>query len=412
VDSRTGLVGRMRGRGNEIEHRTGWRNLFRHPIDRLFLLKTTVLVAFCVGLLMCPALWIGPRSYPMAPVSSLLPPIEGAVAAGLYGCLFLLAALAVVLPRPRWCVAGFLAIVAVFCLADQTRWQPWVFQYGFLLGIVALYPQAGSGEQDRARALDIARLVVALTYVFSGLQKINLNFMENDFSWIVSPITSLLPSAGSVLGAFGFVVPFIQVAFGIGLLTQRYRRVSLWSAVCMHLFILAMFGPTGLNWNNVIWPWTATMAAFDVLLFSQASDFSWRKAATTRDPGLLAAIMLFALLPLLSFFNFWDSYLSSALYSGNLTEAQIYFSDIGAASLAPGIRSRLVHTSPDTNVLNIQRWAIEDLNVTPYSETRVFKAIAKDVCGGMRDGSQLVLIVREQRMFFSRPESGYRCTEL
>ena len=26
---------------------------------------------------MCPALWIGPRSYPMAPVSSLLPPIEG-----------------------------------------------------------------------------------------------------------------------------------------------------------------------------------------------------------------------------------------------------------------------------------------------------------------------------------------------
>jgi hypothetical protein len=115
---------------------------------------------------------------------------------------------------------------------------------------------------------------------------------------------------------------------------------------------------------------------------------------------------------LLSFFNFWDSYLSSALYSGNLTEAQIYFSDIGAASLAPGIRSRLVHTSPDTNVLNIQRWAIEDLNVTPYSETRVFKAIAKDVCGGMRDGSQLVLIVREQRMFFSRPESGYRCTEL
>src|SRR3978361_676402 len=131
---------------------------------------------------MCPALWIGPRSYPMAPVSSLLPPIEGTVAAGLYGCLFLLAALAVVLPRYRWCVAGFLAIVAVFCLADQTRWQPWVFQYGFLLGI-ALSPQAGSGPAYRARALDIARLVVALTYVFSGLQKINLNFMENDFQW-------------------------------------------------------------------------------------------------------------------------------------------------------------------------------------------------------------------------------------
>lgn len=402
----------MRGQASEIEHRAGWRKLLRGPDDRLFLLKTTIIVAFCLGLLMSPALWIGPRTYPTAPVSSLLPSIEGVVAAGLYGCLFLLAALAVVLPKPGWCVAAFLAIIAVFCLTDQTRWQPWVFQYSFLLAVVALYPRAGSDRADDMRVLDIARLIVALTYVFSGLQKINLNFMESDFPWIVSPITSLLPSAGGLLGAFGFVVPFMQVAFGVGLLTQRYRRLSLWSAVCMHLFILAMFGPAGLNWNNVIWPWTATMAAFDVLLFSQASDFSWRNAATTREPGLLAAIMLFALLPLLSFFNLWDSYLSSALYSGNLTEAQIYLSDTGAASLAPGIRSRLVHTSPDTNVLNIQRWAMEDLNVTPYSETRVFKAVARDVCSGMRDRSQLVLIVREQRMFFSRPESGYRCGEL
>ena len=126
----------------------------------------------------------------------------------------------------------------------------------------------------------------------------------------------------------------------------------------------------------------------------------------------MAAVTLFALLPLLSFFNLWDSYLSSALYSGNLTEAQIYLSDAGAASLDARIRSRLIHTSPDTNVLNIQRWAMEDLNVTPYSETRVFKAIAKGVCDGMRDRTQLVLIVREQRLFFSRPESGYRCAEL
>jgi hypothetical protein len=62
--------------------------------------------------------------------------------------------------------------------------------------------------------------------------------------------------------------------------------------------------------------------------------------------------------------------------------------------------------------LNLQRWAIEDLNVTPYPETRVYKAIAKSVCSSLRDPAQLVLIVREQRMFFSRPEMGFRCHEL
>jgi len=402
----------MQGRGNQEEYCRKRRNPLQGPAGRLFLLKATVIVAFCIGLLMCPALWIGPRSYPAAPVASMLPPIEGAVAVGLYAALFGLAALAVVAHEPRCYIAGFLALIALFCVADQTRWQPWVFQYSFLLALVGLCRRPADPGGER-RLLNIARLIVAFTYIFSGLQKINLNFMENDFPWLVTPLTNLLPSAGGLLHAFGFAVPFIQLAFGIGLLTRRYRRISLIAAVAMHAFILAMLGPGGLNWNDVVWPWTATMAVFDVLLFSGTPDFSWQEiVGNRRDPRHLAAVMLFALLPVLSFFNLWDSYLSSALYSGNLTEAQIYLSDRGATSLGTAIRSRLVHTSPDTNVLNIQRWAMEDLNVTPYSETRVFKAIASGVCRGMRDPTQLVLIVREQRLFFSKPESGYRCSEL
>jgi hypothetical protein len=42
----------------------------------------------------------------------------------------------------------------------------------------------------------------------------------------------------------------------------------------------------------------------------------------------------------------------------------------------------------------------------------VYRAIAKHVCGQLADRRQLVLIVREQRMFLSRPETGYRCGDL
>ena len=58
-------------------------------------------------------------------------------------------------------------------------------------------------------------------------------------------------------------------------------------------------------------------------------------------------------------------------------------------------------------MLNIQRWAIEDLNVTPYPETRVYKRIASVVCGMTRYPAGVVLLVR-QRMFWSTPETGYR----
>jgi hypothetical protein len=340
-------------------------------------------------------------------------PVIDVAAPGLYVALFALAAVALVVPKPRWVIVAFLAVIAAFCMTDQTRWQPWVFQYSFLLAAVALYSGNGADVDGDRRALNIARLIVACTYIFSGLQKINSNFMANDFPWIVEPVVKVLPSAADFLHGFGAAVPFIQLAFGIGLLTRRYRRASLIAAVAMHLFILAMFGPAGLDWNDIVWPWTAAMAIFDVLLFSGTADVSWREIMSGRhDPCHAAIAILFMVLPALSFFNLWDSYLSAALYSGNLTEAQIYLSDAGAAALPAAVKSRAVHTSPNTNVVNLQRWAIEDLNVSPYPESRVYKAIARQVCDNLGDPTQLVLIVREQRMFFSQPETGYRCSEL
>ena len=223
-------------------------------VSRLFWLKTAVLLVFCVGLSMSSALWIGPRSYPLTPVSSMLPVIGDAVARALYVALFALAAIALVAPKPRWFIAAFLAVMAAFCLMDQTRWQPWVFRYSFLLAALALYSWDSADADGAKRTLNIARLIVASTYVYSGLQKTNLNFVENDFPWIVQPIANVLPSAINLLHGFGIAVPVVQVAFGIGLLTRRFRRASLIAAVAMHLFILAMFGPFGLDWNDIVWP--------------------------------------------------------------------------------------------------------------------------------------------------------------
>jgi hypothetical protein len=383
------------------------------PSSRIFLLKSIVVLVFCIGLAMSPHLWIGPRSYPVAPVSDFLPWLGYPVDYAMFALLFVLAVMMLISPRPQKFIAAFLAIMVIFCLLDQTRWQPWVFLYGFLLGTLALFSWDSEDLAGRNRALNIARLIMTGTYLFSGLQKINPNFIQNDFPWIVSPITDVIPATAPALHWLGIAAPFIQVAFALGLLTRRFRQISLISAVAMHVFILGMFGPLGLDWNNIIWPWTAAMAALDILLFAGKQDFSWRDIVWSgRNPCHAGVLVAFIGLPLLSFVNLWDSYLSAALYSGNITQAEIYTSDRGRSSLPEGIKTYLVHTSDDTNVINIQRWAIEDLNVTPYPEVRVYKKIAKAVCLHLQNPADLVLIVREQRLFFSKPETGYRCWQL
>jgi hypothetical protein len=155
------------------------------------------------------------------------------------------------------------------------------------------------------------------------------------------------------------------------------------------------------------------MAGLDLLLFTSKQKFSVRDVLWGhRHPYHVCMLVLFAILPFLSFFNLWDSLLSSALYSGNLTEATIYANDKGRDSLPASIKAYFVHTAPNTNVLNTQRWAIEDLNVIPYPETRVFKKIAKAVCELSQSPSDFVLLVHEQRMFRSEPETEFRCWDL
>jgi hypothetical protein len=184
-------------------------------------------------------------------------------------------------------------------------------------------------------------------------------------------------------------------------------------AVAMHVFILAMLGPLGQDWNTIVWPWTAAMAVFDLLLFSGKDGFSAREIFRfERNWYHAAMLVLFGCLPLLSFANRWDSYLSAALYSGNVTEGLIYASDAGYDAVPEGARHYFVQTSDNTHVLNMQQWAMEDLHVPPYPEARVYITIARELCARQREPGQLVLIVTEQRMFGSRPESAYRCDQL
>ena len=389
------------------------RRLLSGQVGRIFWLKATATVAFCIGMAVSSPLWIGPRSYPLAPVSGLLPSLAHPFDYFLFAALFSLSGAIVIAPKPQKFIGAFLTLILVLCLLDQTRWQPWVFLYSFMLAALALFSWDGGDAAGRKRAMDSARLIVAGTYVFSGLQKANLNFIDDDFPWMTQPIVAIAPWLALPLHLLGMVAPALQVGFGVGLLTRRFRRVSLILAVSMHVFILVMLGPLGQDWNRAVWPWTAAMALFDITLFSGNEPFTAREIfATKGDPFRRVVILLFAVLPFLSFVNLWDSYLSAALYSGNLTEAEIYASDSGAEALPEAVRQRLVHTSVDTNVLNIQRWAIEDLNVAPYPETRVYKSIAGEVCRQSQAPAQLVLIVREQRLFGAKPEMGYGCRDL
>jgi hypothetical protein len=354
------------------------------PSLRLLLTKAVVGLAFLAGLLLSRKLWLVNRSFPHAPVADWLPVLRPPFDLVLYGLLIALLLAIVVLPRPRWFIVAFVAVAAGWMLWDQSRWQPWVYQYLFMLGALALYAwKPGRDVRAEELALNACRVIVAFTYLYSGLQKLNANFFADTSVWLLEPIVKRLPeSVGEVLMSARVVIPFVETTIGAALLINPVRTIGVALAIGMHLFILVCIGPRGHNWNTAVWPWNVAMIALVVLLFVKIPRL---------EPGRLlwgppravfpkVVLLLFGVMPLLSFLGWWDLYLSSALYSGNTPRATLEFGGEFYRSLPERVREVCYPWDPpDRQGVALLDWSMAELNVPPYPAERVFRRVGREV---------------------------------
>jgi hypothetical protein len=298
--------------------------------NRLVWLRLVLAAGLVAGLLLSPNLWISTRYYPLTPLWDAVPPLPYPADYVLFG-LFVALIAGVEAVRGRamgWLAVGALVLAAFFVVQDESRLQPWFYQYSFMLAACCLY---GLGRVGALGALNACRLIVFATYFWSGLQKANASFVQSTHPWLIEPLTTRLPEwAGSALLASGYAVPVVEAAIGIGLLTRRFRKLAVVGALLMHAFIMLCIGPLGHHHNTVVWPWNFAMSAFVLILFWRAPDDP--SPSTILLPGrrlspgpvLRAAVLvLFAFMPLFNFFGLWDSYLSSGLYSGTSKQGYV-----------------------------------------------------------------------------------------
>ena len=319
---------------------------------------------------------------------SLQPPLDtivlGAFIAALCGVAFA--------PRPRWWGAAATVLALVLALEDQSRWQPWFYQYVAMLAALAV-------ARDPGDTLAAWRVVLVGLYLWSGIQKLNATFASRLFPWLVQPVSSAL-SAGlqQIFLAGWVVVPMIEIAVAVGLLVPRLRNAAVIAAVATHLVVLGLLGPLAHGTNAVIWPWNVAMAALVALLFWNARGVSALDTVFPRRIAAHAAMLaLFVALPALSFAGHWDSYLSGELYSGNLKVGALSITDRVAARLPDAARRHVVSERVGANMLDLYEWSMGELSVPSYPEDRVFRAVARDVCRLADTPGDVVLVV------FGRP---------
>jgi len=259
--------------------------------------------------------------------------------------------------------------------------------------------------RGQENVLNVCRLVVACTYFYSGLQKMNSHFAMQGFPTMLGALARHLP----MVHLWGWVVAATESLIGIGLLTRKFRNLAVICGLMMHLFILYTCTVV-LDWNTVVWPWNVAMMAFLMLLFwnadSSFGDVLWKNPLVCQK----VALLLFGVLPFLSFFGWWPAYLSASLYSANVPETNIFVGNSVIGQLPVPIRRYVHKVYGDENVLKVQDWSFGELNVPPYAEARFYKRLGAEVCRYSNNSPEVVLVVQEKDTLLGPGlRSSYTC---
>ncbi|HVF45881.1 MAG TPA: hypothetical protein VM936_22830 [Pyrinomonadaceae bacterium] len=353
---------------------------------RLLALRRVACLAMLAGVALSPRLWFpASRTFPRAPLffappQSVAQPFEYILG----GLLVAALAAAVFAGRAaKYLLAAIVPLVALVLL-DQTRLQPWVYQYLLLFALTALlHDRRGSDGQRAALTLSALQLTVAALYFWSGVQKLNYTFAEEVLPQLLAPVQGRLPLARAQLSGLAVAVALAEIFTGVGLLVKKTRASCVWLAVSIHASALALLVSQGRN--SAVWAWNVALAVAVVILFRRGDApvhraFAARGAADARARVAQALTVACAVLPALSFWGCWDMYLSGALYSGN-TPVAVVRVDGPVYERLPGVARRQVFTTNGgERVLPLFEWAMAELNVPPYPEPRVYRHVAREVC--------------------------------
>jgi hypothetical protein len=380
--------------------------------ERITRLKITLALAFLCGFLLSPKLWLSTRVYPLAPVAKILPALPFPLDYLAFALLLLLLVGIVFRARPRKLIATFVVLGLLVCLWDQTRWQPWCYQYVFMSLVLACYSWRADDEGGRESALNACAVVVAGVYFWSGLQKVNPLFTGELFPSLVEPYVRHLPASFGVASRWvAPLVPLAEVGVGVGLLSRKFRTHAVCLALVLHLSVLILFVPV--RRNTVVWGWNAAMICFVVLLFLQRQEPSLLRQALAGKGRVLTtlAVLLFWVMPLFNFFGYWDAYLSSSLYSGKTMYGYV---EVGAEvkERLPPVAQSYTRTRADGGLLvDVTRWSFGELNVPPYPAARVYKNVADKICAYATRPTEVVLELHDEPPLFSRVRNvrGYEC---
>jgi uncharacterized membrane protein YphA (DoxX/SURF4 family) len=311
--------------------------------------------------------WGAERVFALVPVAKFLHLIPYWVHGILYAISILFLFGLLIKPKQYYLLS--IAIIEILsCLLDCNRWQPWEYQY-ILMALVCW-----NYYYKKEKLTTLILFILGTIYLFSGLHKLSSLYVN--YFWANTIIKKIfhLPQQHrfySLLLQFGYVPVLLEALSGLALLVGYKSKWAARYLIILHCLIIIVLSPIGISYNYVVLPWNMAMICFLYqLVIKQEIN---KKLAYNLNWLNIFVYVLMGLMPILSFFNRWDYYLSSCLYSAKPPTVTIKTKRPPAYFINKKLAFKKTNDSLYT--IYVQSWAIKEMGIPPYPEKRVLKKI-------------------------------------
>lgn len=318
-------------------------------------------------------LWLSDRIFPLSPIFNFLENIPNFVHLLLLVLFFIGITLVFFIPNNRKIILALIFIEITTCLLDQNRWQPYEYQFILTFALFALY------YKNKEQFLNYFAFLVLIIYLNSGLHKINGSFLYSVWeNMILHRFLGIeyqdIKDYG--LHYFGLLLGLIEFVGAFGLFFTKTRRYAALFLIAMHIFILLLISPFGLNYNSIVWPWNILMIILLYITFFPKNAILISLKKITNGFNFIPFVLI-GIMPFFCFIGLWDNFLSFNLYSGGLERLEICVENPEELKNSEVYNLGKGKICKNKTTINAQSWSLEELNIIVYPEKRIFLDIIK-----------------------------------
>ncbi len=349
-------------------------------------------------------LWWGGSEFPQVPLLPISIPVE--LGRWMTAGLLLSASCVVVVRSPKLLRISVLAAAifgAFLTVQNQHRLQAWHWLFLIISSGWLILP-AGN-------RLPWMRHAVSAVYVCSALSRLTPNPVTGMTSAIVYQILATIKIQGlapdsSAMVLLCHVMTIGELLIGVLLLFSRTRGFVVIAAILLHVVLMIVLSPLGLNHHAGVILWNACLLCVVSVLFagpdkSVKPQSHLQQQPKSRATSLTACCVLAVtwLFPISGLFGIADNWPSWQLYSSRPESWVLYIHRDSLQALPKNLTSYIAPPAPpaDFFAIRLDRWSLDQTGSPMYPEDRFQAAVIEMVLGSLSTNAQFQIILTTPR---------------